>query len=73
MIRSKWLDWQPGGEIIEKISDTKPTEPTKRTAEAGFVGLEGTAEHGLPIKNETCEPESDGTELRGYLRAVDPL
>ncbi len=39
MMRSKWLDWQPSDEIIEKPAHALPTKPTKQ----GSVGFEGTA------------------------------
>ena len=36
--RSKWLDWQPGDEIISTFPETSPTKPTKE----GFDGSVGS-------------------------------
>jgi hypothetical protein len=48
MIRSKWLDWQPGNEIIEKSTRAQPTKPT----EGVFVGSEGPAQRDFPITRD---------------------
>jgi hypothetical protein len=37
-MKSKWLDWTPGAEIMEKIARPKPSKPT----EPGFVGFDGS-------------------------------
>lgn len=50
-MRSKWLDWTPGSEIIEKTANHEPTKPTK----PGFVGFVGTVPAHFPI---TRDPES---------------
>ncbi len=44
-MRSKWLNWQPGSEIIEQAPDAQPTKPSK----PGSVGFEGTAQRVFPI------------------------
>jgi hypothetical protein len=66
MIRSKWLDWQPADEIMEKSTGAKPTKPT----EMGFVGFEGTAQRAFPI---TRDFTARSDRVRAALRAlVDP-
>jgi len=37
-MKSKWLDWTPGSEIIEKNASPEPTKPSKPGL-AGFVGM----------------------------------
>jgi|SRR5579864_790774 len=38
MIRSKWLDWQPGDEIMEETALPQPSKPTKPPSSVGFEG-----------------------------------
>jgi hypothetical protein len=57
-MRSKWLDWKPNDEIIEKSGRAYPTKPTKPNS----VGFEGTAMQGLPIKyDRTWSPTPNAT------------
>ncbi len=66
MIRSKWLDWQPGDEVIERSVGAKPTKPT----EIAFVGFEGTARRDFPI---TCDLAPRADRVRAVLGAIiDP-
>jgi hypothetical protein len=44
-VKSKWLDWTPGPEIIGKTADPKPTKPTK----LGFDGFDGSPSADFPI------------------------
>jgi hypothetical protein len=52
MTRSKWLDWQPGDEIIEKATPAHPTKPTKLPAMPSSVGFEGTTLQESSIKRD---------------------
>jgi len=65
MMRSKWLDWQPGGQITERTAYAPPTKPT----EPGFGGFEGTAQRDLPITHDLSRRQ----RVRAVLGAlVDP-
>src|SRR6266851_1572775 len=66
MIRSKWLDWQPGGEIVEKSTRAEPTKPT----EIAFVGFEGTAQRAFPITRDLTARSDRVRAVLGAL--VDP-
>ena len=63
-MRSKWLDWKPGVEIIEKGPDPEPTKPSK----PGFVGFEGS----LPGTFSITRESSGRTQTRSVSRATIP-
>jgi hypothetical protein len=44
-MKSKWLDWTPQGQIIEKAATNEPSEPPK----VGFEGFEGDHPAPFPI------------------------
>ena len=52
-MRSKWLDWKPVVEIIEKTPDHEASKPTKPSCE-GFVG---TSPETFSITRAPCDPE----------------
>jgi hypothetical protein len=66
MIRSRWLDWQPADEIMEKSTGAKPTKPT----EMAFVGFEGTAQRAFPITRDLTARSERVRAVLGVL--VDP-
>jgi hypothetical protein len=79
MMRSKWLDWKPGDEIIESPPHVLPTKPTK----PGSVGFEGTARRSFAIAHDlfrsrvdrvlaTINELVDPTGLDDWLRAEQP-
>ena len=66
MIRSKWLDWRPGDEIMAKSTHPQPTKPT----ESAFVGFEGTAQRFFPITRDLTARSERVRAVLGAL--VDP-
>ena len=51
-MKSKWLDWTPGSETIEKTANPEPTKPT----EPGFLGFEGEAPAHFSITRDSKSP-----------------
>ncbi len=66
MMRSKWLDWQPGNEVMETSTHAQPTKPT----EIGFVGFEGTAQRDFPITHDLSGRRERVRAVLGAL--IDP-
>jgi hypothetical protein len=56
-MRSKWLDWQPGNEIMQTSREATPSKPTKRAFD-GFVGSQSRA------VSITCDSRADQTTVR---------
>jgi hypothetical protein len=67
MMRSKWLNWQPGDVIMEKTTRALPTKPTK----PGFVGFGGTTRRGIAITRDGSRPHV-GRVLAVINELVDP-
>lgn len=63
MIRSKWLDWQPGAETIGKTAEAQPTKPTKPSS----VGFEGRSRQDFLI---TSDPSNRQSRVLAAINAL---
>jgi len=73
-VKSKWLDWAPGSEIMGKAPDLTPTKPT----EPSFVGFEGGApDRSRVIRDSETSPipahPSRQAEFQGGIKAALPV
>jgi hypothetical protein len=57
-VKSKWLEWTPGSQIIEKTANPEPTKPTKPS----FVGFVGTVPAHFSITPDSESPFGQARE-----------